>query len=94
MLNKKEIVLYKLRFANSVITGNYRISALREMIGFPPNSDRYLEAELRLSYIPGRTKLVLTRLQMTKKAENGDSYKSLGTIEMGRQEFKKFFSRK
>jgi hypothetical protein len=90
ILNKKEVALYKLRFGNSVVTGNYRISALREMVGFPPNSDRYLDAELRLSYIPQRTKLVLNYLQMMKKTENGISYKTLGTIEMGRQEFRTF----
>jgi hypothetical protein len=89
MLNKKEVALYKLRFGNSVVTGNYRISALREMVGFPPNSDRYLNAELHLSYIPQRTKLVLRYLQMMEKTENGISYER-GTIEMGRQEFRKF----
>jgi len=90
MLNKKEVALYKLRFANSVVTGNYRISALREIIGFPPNSDRYLAAELRLSYIPPRTKLVLNHLQLTKKTEHEINYKTLGAVEMGREAFEKF----
>ena len=90
MLNKKEVALYKLRFGNAVVTGNYRISALTETVGFPPNSDMHLLAELQMSYIPKRTKLVLKHLRLMTKTETDISYETLGTIEMSRHEFRQF----
>jgi hypothetical protein len=90
MLNEKEVAFYKSRFSNAVVTGNCRISALSETIGFPPNSDIYLCAELQMSYIPQRTKLVLTHLKLVTKTETYTSYKTFGTIEIGRQELRQF----